>query len=80
VLRNGAYVVLKSFALLENTPRVPGLDLPGLDIAALATGFGCRAANVESTEELASEVEAALRASAPTVIVVRTQAELPHLG
>lgn len=80
VLRNGAYVVLKSFALLENTPRVPGLDLPGLDIAALATGFGCRAANAESTEELASEVEAALRASAPTVIVVRTQAELPHLG
>ena len=42
VLRNGAYAILKSFALLENTPGVPALDLPGLDIAALATGFGCQ--------------------------------------
>ena len=69
VLRNGAYVVLKSFALLENTPGVPGLDLPGLDIAALATGFGCRTVNVESTEELATEFKTALKADGPTVIV-----------
>ena len=47
VLRNGAYAILKSFALLENTPHVPALDLPGLDIASLATGFGCRTANVD---------------------------------
>ena len=47
VLRNGAYAILKSFALLEETPDVPGLDLPGLDIASLATGFGCRTATVE---------------------------------
>jgi len=80
VLRNGAYAILKSFALLEKTPDVPGLDLPGLDIASLATGFGCRAANVETTEELASEFKAALEADGPTVIVVPTKAELPHLG
>ena len=42
VQRNGEYCVLKSFALLEETPNVPGLDLPGLDIGSLATGFGCR--------------------------------------
>ena len=29
VQRNGEYCVLKSFALLEETPNVPGLDLPG---------------------------------------------------
>lgn len=80
VLRNGAYVVLKSFALLDKTPGVPGLDLPGLDIAALATGFGCRTANVESTAELASEFKTALQTTGPTVLVVATQAELPHLG
>jgi thiamine pyrophosphate-dependent acetolactate synthase large subunit-like protein len=44
MLRNEAYEVLKSFALLEQTPDVPAPDLPGLDINALATGFGCRTA------------------------------------
>jgi benzoylformate decarboxylase len=80
VLRNGAYAILKSFALLENTPGVPALALPGLDIASLATGFGCRTANVDTTEGLAREFTAALQADGPTVLVVPTQAELPHLG
>jgi len=80
VLRNEAYEVLKSFALLEKTPNVPALDLPGLDIASLATGFGCRTADVRTTEELASEFKLALDVDGPTVIVVHTQAELPHLG
>src|SRR4029079_11145971 len=80
VLRNGAYAVLKSFALLEKTPNVPALDLPGLDIASLATGFGCRTANVTTTDELASEFNEALQADGPTVIVVPTKPELPHLG
>jgi benzoylformate decarboxylase len=34
VMRNGEYSILKAFALLEKTPGVPGLDLPGLDIAS----------------------------------------------
>ena len=80
VLRNGAYEVLKSFALLEQTPHVPALDLPGLDIASLATGFGCRTAEVKTTDDLASEFKLALDADGPTVIVVHTQPELPHLG
>jgi benzoylformate decarboxylase len=80
VLRNGAYEVLKSFALLEQTPDVPALDLPGLDIASLATGFGCHTAEVNTTDELANEFKLALDADGPTVIVVHTQPELPHLG
>ena len=80
VLRNGEYAILKSFALLEKTPGVPGLELPGLDIAALATGFGCRSVNVETTEELTREFETALGVDGPTVIVVPTQPQLPHLG
>ncbi|WP_063042662.1 benzoylformate decarboxylase [Nocardia grenadensis] len=80
VLRNGAYAIFKSFALLEKTPGVPALDLPGLDIAALATGFGCRAAEIETIEELKREFTAAVGAEGPTVLVVPTQVELPHLG
>ena len=59
---------------------MPGLKLPGLDIASLATGFGCRTANVGSTEELAREFKAALEADGPTVLVVPTQPQLPFLG
>jgi benzoylformate decarboxylase len=73
VMRNDEYSILKSFAVLEDTPGVPGLDLPGLGIADVARGFGCRAADVETAEELEQEFKAALGAGSTTVIVVRTQ-------
>ncbi|MDT5323053.1 MAG: benzoylformate decarboxylase [Mycobacterium sp.] len=77
---NGEYSILKSFAVLEKTRGVPGLDLPGLDIASLAVGFGCRAVNVDSTETLAREFTTALNADGPTVIVVPTKPQPAHLG
>jgi benzoylformate decarboxylase len=80
VMRNGEYSVLKSFALLEKTPNVPGLDLPGLDIESLAVGFGCHAVTVDGTEQLAKEFNAALGADGPTVIVVPTKPQVAHLG
>ncbi|MDX6502383.1 MAG: benzoylformate decarboxylase, partial [Blastocatellia bacterium] len=55
VMRNEEYSILKSFALLEKTPNVPGLDLPGLDIASIAAGFGLHSVNVDTTEKLAEE-------------------------
>jgi benzoylformate decarboxylase len=80
VMRNHEYSILKSFAVLEKTPGVPGLDLPGLDIASIATGFGCRAVNVDSTEKLAHEFTSALDADGPTVIVIPTKPQPAHLG
>jgi benzoylformate decarboxylase len=80
VMRNGEYSILKSFAVLEKTPGVPGLDLPGLDIVSLANGFGCRAVEVNSTEKLATEFTSALNAHGPTVIVVPTSPIATHLG
>jgi benzoylformate decarboxylase len=73
VMRNGEYSILKSFAVLEETPGVPGLDLPGLGIAAVADGFGCRAVDVATAEELEREFKTALSADTTTVIVVPTQ-------
>jgi benzoylformate decarboxylase len=80
VMRNEEYSILKSFAELEQTPGVPGLDLPGLDIASIAAGFGCRAVNVDSTEKLAHEFTTALNADGPTVLVVPTKPQPAHLG
>jgi benzoylformate decarboxylase len=80
VMRNGEYSILKSFAKLEKCTGVPGMDLPGLDIASIATGFGCRAVNVDTTEKLAYEFTAALNADGPTVIVVPTKPQAAHLG
>ncbi|MGH3439708.1 MAG: thiamine pyrophosphate-dependent enzyme [Sciscionella sp.] len=80
VMCNGEYSILKSFSVLEKTPGVPGLDLPELDTASIATGFGCRAINVDSTEKLAHEFTTALNADGPTVIVVPTQPHGAHLG
>jgi benzoylformate decarboxylase len=36
---NGEYAILKEFALLENTPNVPGLDLPAMDIVLYCQGL-----------------------------------------
>jgi len=80
VMRNEEYSILKSFAVLEETPGVPGLDLPGLDIGSLATGFGCRTVNVDSCEKLAHEFTNALDADGPTVIVVPTTPQPAYLG
>jgi benzoylformate decarboxylase len=73
VLRNNEYSILKSFAELEETPGVPGLDLPGLGIASVARGFGCRAVDVDTSQELEQVFKTALTADTTTVIVVATQ-------
>ena len=80
VMRNEEYSILKSFALLEKAPGVPGMDLPGLDIVSIATGFGCRAVHADTTKKLAEQFTTALTAQGPTVIVVQTQPMVAHLG
>jgi benzoylformate decarboxylase len=52
VLRNEEYMILKWFAMLEQVSGSPGLDLPGLDVAAVAAGYGMPARQVGTREEL----------------------------
>ncbi len=40
VLRNSEYAILKWFSLAEGVENAPGLDLPALDVAAVAAGYG----------------------------------------
>jgi benzoylformate decarboxylase len=52
VLRNDEYMILKWFAQLEQAGGAPGLDLPGLDVAAVARAYGVPAREVSGREEL----------------------------
>jgi benzoylformate decarboxylase len=62
VLRNQEYMILKWFAGLEQLAGAPGLDLPGLDTAAVARGYGMEAVDVRSREELVAALRAGIGA------------------
>jgi benzoylformate decarboxylase len=54
VLRNEEYMILKWFAALEQVDGAPGLTLPGLDVAAVATGYGVPSRSVSGVDELSA--------------------------
>ena len=62
VLRNDEYAILKWFAMLEQVGGAPGLDLPGLDVAAVARGYGMQAHEVSGREQLTDALRDAVAA------------------
>lgn len=76
---NREYAILKSFAEQEKTTGLPGLDLPGLDLVALAQGYGCDARRVEQPGDLMDTLKAGLTADGPTVLEVAISPEVPPL-
>jgi benzoylformate decarboxylase len=68
VPRNEEYAILKEFAILENTPNVPALDLPGLNAPAIAESYGCPAFRAANAAELQKHFEEALKADGPVLI------------
>lgn len=79
VLRNEEYCILKSFAVLEQTPGVPGLDLPGIDIVSIARGYGCDAARVEDIGAIKKAATEAWKKKKPTVLEIPISAQVPPL-
>jgi benzoylformate decarboxylase len=71
VLRNEEYAILKWFAELESVTGAPGLDLPKLDVAALAAGYGVNARHAGSREELRSLLADAIASPRPELVEVR---------
>jgi benzoylformate decarboxylase len=71
ILRNDEYMILKWFAMLEQVSGAPGLDLPGLDVAAVARGYGLPAQDVSGREELTEALRASIASDeGPRVIQV----------
>jgi benzoylformate decarboxylase len=72
VLRNDEYMILKWFSMLEQVTGAPGLDLPGLDVAAVAGAYGMVAREVSGREELTGVLREAIAADdGPRLVQVR---------
>jgi benzoylformate decarboxylase len=76
---NGEYAILKEFAVVEKTPNVPALDLPGLDIVATAKAFGCAGVKASTVEEIHEAFSTALATEGPTVIAIDIARQLKPL-
>jgi benzoylformate decarboxylase len=62
VLRNEEYMILKWFAEFEQAAGIPGLDLAGLDVAAVASAYGVPSVEVGGREELVEALRSAIAA------------------
>jgi benzoylformate decarboxylase len=71
VLRNDEYAILKWFGQIEQVTGAPGLDLPALDVAAVAEGYGVAAARVEGREALTEALRDAIAVEAPRLVEAR---------
>jgi benzoylformate decarboxylase len=79
VLDNRAYLALKALGGAFGVSDPPGVDLPGLNVAAIAAGFGCPAKHVDRAGQLAPALGEALAASGPTLTTVRVDATVEAL-
>ena len=70
VLQNSEYAILKWFAEVEQVNEAPGLDLPKLDVAAVAEGYGVKAHRAKTRDEVAGALDTALASSAPELVEV----------
>ncbi|WP_018349912.1 benzoylformate decarboxylase [Longispora albida] len=69
VLTNREYAILKWFGEFEKVGRVPGLDIGGIDIVAIARGYGVPAWKVGSATEAAGRVREALGSRSGPVLI-----------
>jgi benzoylformate decarboxylase len=70
VLRNEEYAILKWFADVEQVSGAPGLDLPALDCAAVAEGYGVKSQRARERDEVAGALSKALASPEPELIEV----------
>jgi benzoylformate decarboxylase len=70
VLRNSEYAILKWFAEVEQVQGAPGLDLPALDVAAVAEGYGVTTHRASARDEVRDALAGALASSMPELVEV----------
>ena len=70
VLNNAEYSILKWFAEVEQVHGAPGLDLPKLDVAAVAAGYGVSTCKLSGRDEVRDALAGALASSRPELLEV----------
>jgi benzoylformate decarboxylase len=70
VLRNEEYSILKWFGMLENVSGAPGLDLPALDVSAVAAAYGVPSRRVSGRDELTEALRTAIGSGGPELVEV----------
>jgi benzoylformate decarboxylase len=70
VMRNSEYAILKWFAEVESVQGAPGLDLPALDVAAVARGYGVDSRVAKGRDEVRDALATALASSKPELVEV----------
>ena len=72
VLANQEYSILKWFAALEQVTGAPGLNLPELDVAAVARAYGVPSRDVVGPEEVTAALRQDIAAQdGPRLVQVR---------
>jgi benzoylformate decarboxylase len=71
VLRNEEYAILKWFAEMESVSGSPGLDLPALESAEVAKGYGVAANRVDGRDALHAALQDALKTDGPALVEVK---------
>ncbi|WP_105567361.1 benzoylformate decarboxylase [Microbacterium halophytorum] len=71
IANNGTYGALRGFAAVLDALDAPGLDVPGIDFVALATGYGVPASRVTTPDAFRAAYDAALAADGPVLIDAR---------
>lgn len=72
ILKNGTYGALRWFADVLKAENVPGMDVPNIDFAQIAQGYGVDAYSVNHDAEFISKFNQALASDKPTLIEVLT--------
>ncbi len=73
VLRNEEYAILKWFADIEQVTGSPGLDLPVLESAKIAAGYGVESTFVKTADEVQAALKEAIADPKPRLVEVPVQ-------
>jgi benzoylformate decarboxylase len=73
IVRNGVYQALKDYGDFLGTKELPGMNLPGIDFASLAVGYGLPGRRVTTAEDMADALKAAIDAEKPSLLEVEVE-------
>ncbi|SPZ51829.1 Benzoylformate decarboxylase [Serratia quinivorans] len=79
VMKNGTYGALRWFASVLEIGDIPAFDVPNIDFAKIAEGYGVQAFSVKTSDELRNAITRGITMGKPVLIEVETWGALQDL-